>query len=169
MSISFTKNRRGFQPRLLRKTFVNFCLCSHAVFKRTGSEREAEIVAHIDDTVGPCGVEIAIGAFGFHHQRSGRALHDFTIALWVTGLDQQFGIANHVQVAAWEISELHRAFLPVVFHRAHGHARTDDKVFHVGGVDAISHFQETGLKGLAFPAVGRVSVNTKTFEMRQTL
>ena len=138
-------------------------LRSHAVFKRAGGSGVAKVITHIGDAVGTGVVEILPSAFGFNDERSSGPLHDLAVASRIADLDEQFGVALHVDFAGWEIDELHRAFLPSAFHHAEREAGADDEVLDVGGIDTESYFQKTAFPAFPFPAMRWGGVDREAF------
>src|SRR2546430_8036697 len=126
----------------------------HAFLEGTGRERETKTVAHVSNAVGAGGVEIAESALGFDNQRCGFPAHDFAVALRIADVNQQLDVARQVQVAGWQIGELHRALLPARLQLAQRHAGANDEILHVAGVNARGDFQEARLPALPLPSVG---------------
>src|SRR6266540_6702789 len=144
-------SRRGQRFPILR---------SHAFLERPGGQGKTEVVAHIGDAIGAGGVEIAVGALGFDDERCGLCAHDFAVTLRIADVDEHFGVAWQVQVAAGQIGELHRTVRPVGRHIAQWNARSNHEILHVAGVNAVGHLAEARLPILAFPAVRRIRVHS---------
>ncbi len=101
-----------------------------------------------------------MGTLGLDHERGGGpATHQLPVAGRVPDLNQQFRVALHVDVARGQVHELHGAVGPVAIHHAERHARTDNEVLDVGGIDAGTHLEETRFPALTFPAMAGVGIH----------
>lgn len=142
-------------------------LAAHAVLEGAGGDGEAEVVFHVAHTVGAAVVEILVGALGFDDEGRGLGAVELAVALGVADVEEEFGVALHVQVAAAEVGELHGALGPVAVHHAHRNVRADDEVLHMAGVDVGADLEETGFPRFAFPAVRGVGVDGEDLSLSQ--
>src|SRR5690348_9832298 len=84
----------------------------HSRLEGPCGKRKTQVLAHVTNAVGARRVEVAVRAFGFNHEWRRRAAHDPAVTLWVSGVDEQLGVAREVQVAGREVHKLHRAVWP---------------------------------------------------------
>lgn len=138
-------------------------LCTHAVLEAAASGRPLEVGIYVSNAICGAVVEILVRALGFDDERRGGALHQAAVALRVADVDEQFGISLHIDVAAAEVGELHRALRPIRLHDAEREARANDEVLDVSSPHSRADFQESLFPRFPLPAMRRIGIHAESF------
>ncbi len=142
---------------------TDICLRTHVVLEGTSGNGEAEVILDEPNTVCGTVLKVLMSTFGFHDERRALRAGECHVALCVSHMEEQFGVAEHVDLAAAEVSELHRTFRPGRLHRTKREARPDDEVLDVSGPDAVADGKKPFLPAFTFPTVGWIGVHAEAF------